>query len=581
MKKRKKQRDFAGQMLLRGMAPCMMAAVGLAAADMADAVVIGQKMGETGLAAISLSLPVFMVINLFMHGFGGGGSIRFSHLLGEGQEKKAEESFSMIMETAVALGIVLAAAGNWFLPGLLSLLGASSRQERLYAACREYVQIIVSGTPLFFISYILQYYLRNDDRQKLASFGFTVGNGGDILLNILLVLVLHQGAAGAAWATLAGQMITIVIFFIGLRSGKHHLRFSLRLPDIRHVLTCFRVGLSASVQYVFQMIFLLIANNSLVRMGQENGVAVFDLLQNASYLVIYLYDGVSKAAQPLISTFAGEHNTQGRRRTVAYSYLWGTAAGAAAVLFFLTMPQTICRIFGLTDPAAMAMGVRALRIYSAGALFAGISILTEYFYQACENETPAFVIAALRGAVVLIPCTILFSVLGLEFFWWLFPVTEMVSVILFFGWVRLFHIKMDNMDLNRVFCRTISGENREIGKLTDEMEKFCEKWGADPGQTYFCIMSAEEVCLSIISNGFGQEGEGYIQVTLVAAEDGSMELHIRDSAVSFNPFSLETGQMDESGEFDMDAIGIFVIKQKAKEFFYRRYQGFNTLVIKI
>lgn len=581
MRKQKQRDHFAGSMLARGMAPCMISALGLAAADMADAVVIGRRMGETGLAAVSLSLPVFMVINLFMHGFGSGGSIRFARLLGEGQEKEAQKSFSMVMETAVAMGILLAIVERLLLPELLGILGAPAENPELYQASRTYVQIIVMGTPLFFISYILQYYLRNDDLQRLAGFGFTVGNGADILLNILLVLVLHQGVAGAAWATLAGQLITIFIFLAGLCRETHHLRFSFQLPRPAHVFSCFRVGLASSVQYVFQMVFLLIANNSLVRMGQENGVAVFDLLQNASYLVIYLYDGVSKAAQPLISTFAGEHNLQGRQRTVSLSYRWGTCAGAAAVLFLALFPHTVCSLFGLTDPQAVELGVRALRIYSVGALFAGASILTEYFYQACENEKPAFVIASLRGAVVLIPCTVLFSFLGLEAFWWLFPATEILSFFLFVGWVRCGRVKMDQMDQSRVFSRTINGGNQDIGRLTDEMEAFCEQWEASMEQTYFCIMAAEEVCLSIINKGFGQEEEGYIQVTLVAMEEGSLELHIRDNAVSFNPFSLETGQVSEKEEYDMDAMGIYVIKQKAKDFFYRRYQGFNSLVVKI
>ena len=213
MRKQKQRDHFAGSMLARGMAPCMISALGLAAADMADAVVIGRRMGETGLAAVSLSLPVFMVINLFMHGFGSGGSIRFARLLGEGQEKEAQKSFSMVMETAVAMGILLAIVERLLLPELLGILGAPAENPELYQASRTYVQIIVMGTPLFFISYILQYYLRNDDLQRLAGFGFTVGNGADILLNILLVLVLHQGVAGAAWATLAGQLITIFCGF--------------------------------------------------------------------------------------------------------------------------------------------------------------------------------------------------------------------------------------------------------------------------------------------------------------------------------------------------------------------------------
>ena len=64
-------------------------------------------------------------------------------------------------------------------------------------------------------------------------------------------------------------------------------------------------------------------------------------------------------------------------------------------------------------------------------------------------------------------------------------------------------------------------------------------------------------------------------------EDETFELHIRDNAVSFNPFELNTNKADKDMDFDMDAMGMLVIKESAKSFYYRRYQGFNTLVVKI
>ena len=68
---------------------------------------------------------------------------------------------------------------------------------------------------------------------------------------------------------------------------------------------------------------------------------------------------------------------------------------------------------------------------------------------------------------------------------------------------------------------------------------------------------------------------------MVALEDGDFELHIRDNAALFDPFSLQTGRIGSREKVDIDAMGILVIKQQAKYFFYRQYQGFNTLVVRI
>ena len=167
-------------MLGRLLVPSMVAAIGLAAGDMADAVVIGQRMGATGLAAVSLALPVFMMINVLVHGLGIGGSVRYSKYMGEGKEEKAVENFNQILLAGLTVSAFLAAFGNLFLAQVMALLGVKKDAGMLYEVSREYVRTIFTGMPVLFISYILNYYLRNDDNQKLASFGFTVANLCDV-----------------------------------------------------------------------------------------------------------------------------------------------------------------------------------------------------------------------------------------------------------------------------------------------------------------------------------------------------------------------------------------------------------------
>ena len=87
--------------------------------------------------------------------------------------------------------------------------------------------------------------------------------------------------------------------------------------------------------------------------------------------------------------------------------------------------------------------------------------------------------------------------------------------------------------------------------------------------------------MAIIQNGFSNVQNCYIELTLVAEKNGSFSLHIRDNATSFNPFSLSTKKAAQDSDFDMDAMGMMVIKKQSKDFFYRRYGGFNSLVVNI
>lgn len=398
-----------------------------------------------------------------------------------------------------------------------------------------------------------------------------------------------MGAAGAALATLAGQLISIACYLFALvsHSSESSAKGTLRLlpfsPDFGGCFSCFRTGFSSSVSYLFTMLFLLAANHLLMRMSGSVGVAVFDMVQNASYLILYLYDGAAKAAQPLVSTYCGEHNRRGMTHTLRMGLCLGTIAGAAGIFLTMAFPEAVCALFGLEEPEAVRLGCYALRVFCAGAGFAGISIVLESYYQSSGEERAAYLLTILRGAVVLLPATFVCASFGVRGFWWLYPVTEILSLGLF---LASFHghtssiIREDSFDPDRVLSILIDNRIEEMGPLLEKVREFCAAWDALPNQSYFVTLTVEELCSVIINRAFSAR-TGRIQITLVAEEDHLFTLHFRDSAASFNPFSLHTERAGPATFFDLDAMGILVIRRTAKEFYYRRYQGFNTLTVKI
>ena len=569
--------QFTGKILLKLWIPALVSAVGLSLADIADAVVVGQKMGVTGLATISICLPIYMVLNVFMFSLGQGGSIRFAKLLGAGKHEEAALCFSRIMYAGLLISVLIAALGNLFLTQVLAFLGTTPADGALFDSCKIYGAIILAGAPAFFLAYMGNYFLISGDKQKLASAGFIVANTVDIALNVLLVLVLDFGVAGAAISTIAGMLIVDVMYIPAYVGKNTFLRFRRCRMDLREVWECFRTGFAIGVSYIFQFIFLLVANNLLLKKAGVAQVAVFDMLQNASYLILYLYEGARKAMTPLVSTYVGEQNRMGERYTLHLTLRWTNAVGFAMIAWFLLFPQSLCALFGLGG-GDVPLGMYALRIYSLSAAFAGVNLLLEGYYQACGKEKNAYVLAQLRGGLVLLPCTFLFALLFAGQFWWLFFATEVLTLLLFFLWKRRFGEKDSGIAPERVYQRTIQSQNEDLTPLMDDVEQFCEHFEASMEQQYFVTMTVEEICAAIIRHGFGQAGGGYIQITLIALENKDFELHIRDNAKSFNPFELEAGN-DQMDEASLDAMGVSMIEELAKDFFYRQYQGFNSLVV--
>ena len=560
----------------------MLSSLGWALSDMADAVVVGQRLGAVGLAAISLILPVYMVNCMFAHGLGLGGSVRYSRLLGEGRTAEAADSFHGVFGLALLFSVATAVLGSVFIEPLLALLGTRPADGALYTATKDYLQILVAATPLFYLSNILNYYLRNDGSQRRAGVGSVAGNLCDIALNVFLVLVLDLGTRGAALSTALGQIITICIYLPGFFGKKHTLRFALpRGRWLVPALSTLKAGMATSVQYLYQMIFFLVCNNLLIRLGGETAVAVFDVIQNTSYLILYLFEGTGRAMQPILSTYQGEHNRQGKKNAVRLGFTAGLAAGGALIIFVELWPVGMCLLFGIAGSPSEVLACTALRLYGAAALFAGVNILLCNYYQACENEKPSFLLETLRGVVLLIPLTFVCYALGLQHFWLLFLLTEAGSLAVFLLLGISGRYKKAELPEERIFQRTILSNASDVMDVSRELEGFCEAWDADMKQQMLATMTVEEIGMAILEHGFQGRTDGYIQLTAIMQENGELELHLRDDATTFNPFDMDTRRASQDGDFDMDSMGVLIIKKRAKEFFYRRYQGFNTLIIRI
>lgn len=196
--------------------------------------------------------------------------------------------------------------------------------------------------------YTLNYYLIADGKEKLAATAFIAGNIADVSLNVLLVLVLDMGVAGAALSTLCGQIITILLYLPGLLGKKRNtLQIRPERIDFHEVFICFKTGFSTSVQYIGQFFFFMLVNRLLMGMAGENGVAVFDVLQNTSYVVAYLCEGTVNALQPIVSTLFGEKNKEGMRHALRTGMILTFASVSVLLAVVVIRPDWVCRLFGV------------------------------------------------------------------------------------------------------------------------------------------------------------------------------------------------------------------------------------------
>lgn len=582
-----KESAFTTKIFYRFFFPAVAASVCLGLANLADALCVGMVMGESALAAISLVSPIYMVFNVLHLGMAVGGSVTFAQLMGSGKVKQAVNVFRQMLLMALVVSVVLAILGEIFVEPLIFLLGADPSQGEVYEMTRSYAVRLLAAAPLFFLNMLFYYFLRCDDGERRASVGLAVANLLDVGLSFVFVLGFGMGINGAVYSTIVGVGAAVLIYLPHFFKKANILSLKLTRPDFQVMLQSYRTGFSSSSQYIWQFVFFLIINNLLISRHGESGLAVFNVVLNISYLAVGLFDGVAATIQPLAATFHGERNRQAERDTLRLGLRWGAILGAlllSAVAFFA---PAVARLFGLSEEM-VGMGTLALRWYCVGGVGVGASVLLSAYWQAVGKEHQTMVLTFLRSFAVYLAFAVPLAMGPLKWFWLVYPATEGFSLLIVGAWQMAVNGRkrgqITDLDDAPIFHRMLQQDNQELSGLLEECEEFCAMQGAKMQQTFFVTMAVEEMSQAIFAHARESGRSGiYIQITLFQSEPGVFDLHIRDNAMAFDPFSLHTNKISEadSEELAMDSMGVLMVKKKAKEFYYRHFQGFNTLLVRI
>ena len=561
--------------------PSLLSCLGIAAGGLADCIFVGNAIGPVGMTAISIGQPIYMLFNTISYSLSIGGSIHYANALSEGKEENGNRIFANVLRTDLFLNLALCILGLLFLPQVLTFLGAGEPGTEVWANCEALVRAQLILVPVMFCQGPFYYFVNCDNDPKLAAVAFVTSNTLDIVFNYIFVVLLDLGVAGSVYSTGIGAGVMILISLIHFAKKRGCLRFCWPRYQLRSVWNFFRTGFATSVQYVYQFITILVCNHLLMSISGELGVAVFGIVFNVALVAASVYDAISMALQPMVSTFHGERNKSNIRCTLKQCFKVSMVVNLVIVALLTAVPQWISFAFGLRTEAELAMGSTAIRIYALCVIPSGINMVLTYYYQALGRESVSYLLFTLRSFVFFLGFSLLFSLGGIHLFWWTYPCMELASLAVLAICNRLHgtwtYLEEDD---SRVFSAFVESRDADLGAVSKDVSEYLEGIHATAMQGYFAAIAVEEVCALVLGQPF-PSGEGYIQFTIVPHEDGTVTLHLRDNAKTFNPFDMDTEGISLEEGSGLDALGIKMIKNKAKEFFYRRYAGFNTLVIRV
>lgn len=367
--------------------------------NMADVFFLGQSGDALQVAAVALASPVFVVFSAFNTLIGFGGCTAVSIALGQGDQRKVRQYSAFVVVAALFFGVALAAGILLGLDALLPLLGANE-QTAGYAA--EYLRVMAVGAPFSVLGGALGNTVRADGDSKSAVIATMAGTLLNVALDPLFISLLGWGPAGAALATVLGNVVSCGALLAVTRKKPG---FSLSFRDFTLKpavsLKVLGLGLPMAAGTLLMSFSSMFSNRLLVLYGNE-AVAAQGVAGKAGMLVSMVIMGVCVGVQPAVSYAYGAGDRRRLRQILRVTGVASTLVGTALAGVFLLGRGAFVAAF-LEDPAVVALGRRMVVGGMVSAPLYGVYQLCGVYLQGTGKVSYATVTSLLRQGLVLLP----------------------------------------------------------------------------------------------------------------------------------------------------------------------------------
>ena len=397
---------FTYRKLLRFTLPSIVMLVFSSIYGVVDGFFVSNFVGKTAFTAVNFIIPFLMILGAMGFMFGTGGGALIAKTMGEGDDRRANELFSLIVYSSILCGVVLSGVGFLLLRPLAVALGA---EGTMLQDCITYGTVLLFAIPAYVLQYEFQCLCVTAEKPNLG-LAVTVASGvTNMVLDALFVAVLPFGLPGAAAATAISQCVgglLPLLYFIRNKDGRLHLGRT--HWDARALLKTCTNGSSELMSNISMSLVSMLYNAQLLYYAGEDGIAAYGVLMYVSMIFQAMFIGYSVGTAPVVSYHYGAgargelHNLLRKSAVIIAGFAVAMFVGAR----LLSGP--LSRLFVGYDAALLAMTRHAFSIFSFGFLFSGFAIYGSSFFTALNDGLVSAAISFLRTLVFQVLCVLIF-----------------------------------------------------------------------------------------------------------------------------------------------------------------------------
>ena len=393
------------------------------------------------LTAVNISMPFTTGLFSVSILFAVGNSTIVAIFLGQGEKQKANEVFTQNVVLLCILSVLITILVMIFLDPFARFLGAT---DHILPYARTYIGTIAPFSVVYILSYSFETLIKTDGYPKLATIYVTSGAVLNCILDYILVMVLHKGVWGAAFATGISQAAVILLYlwhFLGPKGTIRFSKFHLMPSEIGRQI---RNGMSSGITEFSSGIIIFFFNQAILKYIGEYALVSYTIISYVNTIVVMSMAGIAQGTQPLISYYYGKNESEKYKKLLKYGMVATVAGSVAAVLICYVGAESIVGLFLKESEASLSVySVRVLRIFILSFLLAGLNVVLGGYFTSVEKAGFATMISLTRSLIALvISLVFLTAVFGGEAIWWAPLIAESCCLVLSAGLYQWYRKKL-------------------------------------------------------------------------------------------------------------------------------------------
>ena len=427
--------ERVGSLMVKFAVPSIIAMLVGALYNIVDQLFIGQAVGTLGNAATNIAFPLSTSCIALALLFGIGGASNFNLAMGEGRKEEAASYAGNAAVLLIGSGLVLFLVTQLFLTPLLAFFGAPA-DVMPYA--KVYVRITSIGFPCLILTAGGCHLIRADGSPKMSMICNLIGAGINTVLDAIFVLGFRWGMAGAALATIIGQIVSaaVVIYYLAHYKTVHLGKKQLSVES-RCAVNIMALGTASFFNQVAMMIVQIVLNKSLTHYGElsEYGAAIplacAGIVTKVGQLFFSVIIGISQGTQPIESFNYGAKQFGRVREAYNLAVRAGAIISVVSFLIFQVFLGEILALFGTGSDAYFKFGIKFLRVYLFFTFVNFLQPITSTFFTSIGKPQKGTFLSLTRQIVFLLPLTLILPLfVGIDGIMYAAPVADCLAAVI-------------------------------------------------------------------------------------------------------------------------------------------------------